>query len=154
MTDIVILVCAAAATAAAVSLIVYDIRYSILPDILVALLGISAIGLLLLGAPLMPSAFFACMAAALGFLVFLAVRHLVSRWKNREAMGLGDVKLVLPLGLFLGLDFGFGLMAACLLQIAVFPFVPRNAEVPFGPALIAGTAAILILRAAGFLPVN
>lgn len=154
MTEILILVCSAVAITTAAALIAYDIRYSILPDILVALLGVSTTGLLLLGAPFMPSAFFACMAAALGFIVFLAVRHLVSRWKNREAMGLGDVKLVLPLGLFLGLDFGLGLMAACLLQVAVFLFVPPDAEVPFGPALIAGTAFILLLRVTGFLPMN
>jgi len=79
-----------------------DFRTGYLPDVLqiaAALLGIAALAL---GSPIGVTWGPALFGAAGSAAVFYALRHVVSLWKQREAMGLGDVKLIAVAGLWLG----------------------------------------------------
>lgn len=135
-----------AAIAIAVALAVIDMKKGILPDRLVLPLFLCAAVLLLLHSPLMPELSAALFGACVGVASFAIVRRVVSRLKGVEAMGLGDVKLMAPLGLFMGLDIGSGILVACLAQILLFLLSRSRGEMPFGPALLAGAAAIVIYR--------
>lgn len=130
----------------AAALAAIDMRKGILPDKLVLPLLLCGGVLLFLRSRLMPELPSAIFGACVGVVSFVLVRFVVSRAKGVEAMGLGDVKLMAPLGLFMGLDIGSGILVACLAQIVVFLLCRRRGEMPFGPALIAGAAAIVVYR--------
>ena len=77
-----------------------------------------------------------CAGLACG-LVFLVIHSI-----SRGSLGLGDVKLVMTCGWWLGLislaAVFAGLMAACLLAVA-YSLVARQRQFAFGPWLAAGT---------------
>ncbi|MBK8976503.1 MAG: prepilin peptidase [Planctomycetes bacterium] len=94
------------------------------------------------------------LASALGALVGGGVVWLVrvvGGWVfRREAMGLGDVKLMLGVGAFLGwqgalLTFFVGALLGALLGSLRRLFV-RGDELPFGPYLAAGAVGALFMR--------
>ncbi|MEM8885529.1 MAG: A24 family peptidase [Planctomycetota bacterium] len=79
------------------------------------------------------------MGALFGFCVFEGFRRLMSRIANMEVMGMGDSKLVMMMGAFLG---PFGVMLAlfpgmiCGLVIGViYTRIMKSPHFPFGPAL-------------------
>jgi leader peptidase (prepilin peptidase)/N-methyltransferase len=78
----------------------------------------------------------------------LAVRWIGGVIMRREAMGLGDVKFMAMCGLMLGpvgvlLAIGLGLLSGAVLGLAIWG-VTRNREIPFGPFLALGAAAVLL----------
>ncbi|MFA6459222.1 MAG: prepilin peptidase [Candidatus Paceibacterota bacterium] len=131
---------------------VYDIRHKIIPDSLVFTFDALALVSLFVGGTTwwhMPS-YEALLAGPLLALPF-ALIWLVSRG---EWMGLGDAKLVLGIGWFLGINAGINaiilsfwigaLVSVIWLFYTYKKFKPRT-EIPFGPYLILGMYIVLIL---------
>ena len=128
---------------------VYDIKHKIIPDrFSVVLLGIAfirGIGLALVA----HSMFLPMVATSLGVALFFALLWLVSggRW-----MGLGDAKLALGLGLFLGypvgasiaiLAFWLGTIPALVL-LTMRKGITMKSEIPFAPLLALSTLILYV----------
>ncbi|MFJ9393893.1 prepilin peptidase [Streptomyces californicus] len=144
-----------ALTPVAVLLAVVDRRVHRLPDLLTLPLAAAAV-LLLGGAALLPGAAGSWTSGLLGglalggfyFLLFLI---------NPNGMGFGDVKLALALGvalgwygwavLFVGGFAGFLFGAAYGLGLVLLRGAGRKTGIPFGPFMITGTLAGLLLGA-------
>jgi leader peptidase (prepilin peptidase) / N-methyltransferase len=141
-----------------------DLEERILPDEIT--LGGSAAALLLAGVVAVPGSFGAmllphvalrwqslmnaCLGALLLTLPIWLIGAAYGRLRGREALGLGDVKLLAMLGLFLGPENGLfalliGAVAGSIAGIAMLLWTKQDArsyEMPFGSFLCAG--AILI----------
>lgn len=132
-----------------------DLEHRYLPD------ELTAIAALLAGAPLVLG-ILEPLAALTGALLFgglsWGLRAVVSWRVGREAMGLGDVKLMAMAGLWLGP----GLLAPFLLLAGVgglvFALAKRLGgdtapEVPFGPALVLSLMVLLLLQWGALAPI-
>ncbi|SFF13707.1 prepilin peptidase [Blastococcus tunisiensis] len=135
--------------AVALLLAVVDLREQLLPNRILLPGGIGSAVLLVLAAALddgWPDLLRAAVAAAICFAVLLVMALLAP-----AGLGMGDVKLAGLLGLMLGwlgwpavlLGFfaGFLLQALVGLVLLVLRRAGRRTELPFGPALLAGTFA-------------
>lgn len=85
------------------------------------------------------------MVSASGVLFIVALIGLLI-YKNDGAMGMGDVKIFMPIGLFLGwklalLSLFLSIMAGGIISIflLVFRIKDRKSAIPFGPYIILGT---------------
>ncbi len=121
-----------------------DIRLGIIPDEINIFLGVAGVLLLLVPAPLGAGAVLAKVLAALGAGAFFALLIAVTRGKG---MGMGDLKLAIPLGLIFGWpDILLALMAAFVIGAIVGVFaIARGTRsikgtLPFGPFLAVGAA--------------
>ncbi len=136
--------------AAGVLLAVIDVRERLLPDrvVLPALAGGTALLLLAAGADgTWPALLRAVLAAAALFAAYLALALL-----SPGGLGMGDVKLAAVLGLYLGwLGWpavllgtlaGFVLQALAALVLLASRRIGLRAELPFGPAMLAGAALV------------
>ncbi|MHB1206201.1 MAG: prepilin peptidase [Rhodospirillaceae bacterium] len=156
------LVCLAVLTVGLVWLSVVDLRTGYLPDPLQAVLAVAGLGIAVYGSPVGIGWKAALAGAALNGGVFWGLRWLVSRMKGREAMGLGDVKLVAVGGLWLGPVALPYIMAAggilTLLGVGVLSLIRRRAmwrgEMPLGPGLAAGILAMFIAALAHISPAD
>jgi len=119
--------------------LVFDLKYMILPDFSTYILIISALALWSL------SAFgdWSYLWSMVGAFSFLLLLHLGTKGKG---MGLGDVKLALFMGLFLGFPgvvvafyVAFIVGAVVGVGLMIFKKVGRKTMIPFGPFLILGT---------------
>ena len=123
-----------------------DFRTGYLPDPLQIFLAVTGAGVLMAGSPAGITWPLALIGAAFNASVFWGLRWVVSRIKGREAMGLGDVKLVAVGGLWLGPWALPWIMAvggtATLVGVSIASAVSRRAlwrgEMPLGPGLAAG----------------
>jgi len=118
---------------------VFDVKYMILPDFSTVILVISALVFWGFG-HLGEWNYLVSAAAAFGFLGLL---YLITKGRG---MGLGDVKLAIFMGLFLGwqktiLAFYIAFVGGALIALVlmVFKKAGRKTLVPFGPFLIFGT---------------
>ncbi len=151
-----------------------DLEERILPDELT--LGGSAAALLLalfvavpgsFGAMILPhlalrwqSLLNACLGALLLSLPIWLIGAAYGRLRKREALGLGDVKLLAMLGLFLGPENGLfalliGAVTGSIAGIAILLWTKQEArsyEMPFGSFLCAGAMLIPFLSARWQLP--
>ncbi len=120
-------------------IVVYDLRHKIIPDSLSLLFGILAFIGLFFFHNLSISEFLSGIILALPFFLFWLLSH--GRW-----MGLGDAKLVLGLGYFLGLSLG---LSAIVLAFWIGSIVGlglvllkkgygMKSELPFAPYLVLG----------------
>jgi len=129
----------------------YDIKHKIIPDefvytfILLSLVNMSIGGSSLWHVPSI-SAFVAGPLLALPF----ALLFLVSKGKW---MGLGDAKLVLGIGWFLGIGLGINALilafwiaavVSVIWMLATYERFKAKTEIPFGPYLILGMYLVLI----------
>ncbi len=134
------------------ALAVVDLRTGFLPDWLQAFLALAGLAVAVIGSPIGVTWFWALVGAVLNGAVFWGLRWLVTRWKGREAMGFGDVKLVAAGGLWLGPWALPYIMAAggvlTLLGAGLVGVVTRKpvwrGEMPLGPGLAAGILASFI----------
>lgn len=137
-----------------VALFVIDLRFMILPNHLVLILGV--LGILHAGwigfsegTAMLPVSFL--LSAGLYFLLSWSLRLLMSFFLRRESMGWGDVKFFAAAGawigmealpLFLILSGGVGIFLGFLWR-----YVKNERIFPFGPALILALYAVLIINA-------
>lgn len=134
------------------ALSVIDLRTGYLPDPLQIALGAAGLGIAVVGSPIKVSWQLAILGAAVNGGLFWALRWLVSRLKGREAMGLGDVKLVAAGGLWVGpLALPYIMAAGGILTLAgaglaglVTGRAVWRGEMPLGPGLAAGILACFI----------
>jgi leader peptidase (prepilin peptidase) / N-methyltransferase len=139
--------------AAAVELSVLDLRHRLLPNatVLPALAvcaGLAVIAALATGRPEL------FLQGALGA-VALFLLYLVLALISPASLGMGDVKLAALIGLVLGLHgwqswfagtfWGFLAGALAALAVVAFRRGSRRTSIPFGPAMLAGATAALLL---------
>jgi prepilin signal peptidase PulO-like enzyme (type II secretory pathway) len=123
-----------------------DLRTGYLPDPLQMALAGAGLIVLAVGSPIGLSWQMALAGAALNGGIFWGLRWLVTRLKGREAMGLGDVKLVAAGGLWVGpLALPYIMAAGGILTLVgalVTGLITRKpvwqGEMPLGPGLAAG----------------
>ena len=131
----------------------YDIRYEIIPNsILIA--GVAA-RIVLLGIQILmsPQDFAYYAVNAFGACIALLITGEICRLVSRESVGMGDIKLLAMIGLFLGVDSSFYTVMASILVLfvlSVFLLITkkadRNTAIPFAPFLLVG----LILSTVGY----
>ncbi len=147
-------VCAGALTLALSVLAYIDLRTGYLPDVIVAPLAAAGLLVAVIGSPIGVTWLMAIVGGALNAGVFYGLRWLVTRVKGREAMGLGDVKLMGAAGLWLGPVALPYIMAvgglSTLAGAAAASIVVRKAvwrgEMPLGPGLALGIWGVFILQ--------
>ena len=140
---------------AAVELTRIDLSFHILPNRLVGpLLGV---GLVLLTGSAMSSGEWPALLRGIIGLVILFVCYFILALISPNGIGMGDVKLSAPLGLYLGylgwphlfyggaLGFVAGGVAAALLVLKNRGNKPK--EVAFGPSMLAAALAVILLSA-------
>ena len=120
-----------------------DAACRILPDAMTAPLALAAlpVSLWILRVDLLD-----CLAGGiLGAGLLFGLRRVFFAWRGVEALGLGDVKLMLSLGFLCGLHMlPLLLLTASLSCLAASPYwlagapSPRAAQIPFGPFLALG----------------
>jgi leader peptidase (prepilin peptidase)/N-methyltransferase len=129
-----------------------DFKTGYLPDVIVGPLGLIGLAVALIGSPIEVSWQMALLGAAINGGVFYGLRWLVSRLKGREAMGLGDVKLIAVGGLWLG-PFALPYIMAVagiltLLGAGIGGAIMRKAvwkgEMPLGPGLCLGIWGVYV----------
>lgn len=121
-----------------VSVFIIDYENYIIPDELVYLLTVISVLVILIS----PSELTVYNNLFSGFLisVILLLLHLIT---NKKGMGLGDVKLVLPLGIFLGLPDSLIFLLLSFVIGAIIGLIliflgnkKLKSKIPFGPFLI------------------
>jgi len=119
---------------------VFDLKYMILPDFSTIILIICAVVLILGG---FKGLFLQNFLTALIAAVFLLVLNLITKGKG---MGMGDVKLAIFMGLFLGFPkiivafyVAFIVGAITGIFLMIFKKAKKKTQIPFGPFLILGT---------------
>lgn len=141
----------------ALLLAVIDLRQKLLPNRVLLPATAVMVGLLALAAGLedaWPDLRRALLAAAVSFAVLLVMALLAP-----TGLGMGDVKLAALLGLalgwfswdavLLGFFLGFVLQAVLALGLLAARRAGRDTELPFGPALLAGALAVVLLAGDG-----
>tara|TARA_R110000868_G_scaffold241255_2_gene495790 strand:- start:1330 stop:1824 length:495 start_codon:yes stop_codon:yes gene_type:complete len=146
------LACLAVLSTGLVALAVIDFRTGYLPDPLQAILALAGVGVVAIGSPVGIVWEWSALGFAINSALFWALRWLISRLKGREAMGLGDVKLVAVGGIWLGplaLPYIMAaggiltLLGAGIATLATGKPVWRG-EMPLGPGLAAGILGVFI----------
>jgi len=118
---------------------IFDLKYMILPDFSTIILVILVVGFVI-GRPL-ESPLQQHILAAVGSTLFLGVLYLITKGKG---MGLGDVKLAIFIGLFLGYKAVVAYYVAFLTGavlgggLMLLNKVKKTTPIPFGPFLILG----------------
>ena len=128
--------------------LVFDLKYMILPDFAnYSLIAISILLIIMGGHKGTPLQF---ILTGLGSLLFFFILNRI-KIRGSEAMGMGDVKYALFMGLFLGwpntvmaIYFAFVIGAIVSIVLLVFKIIKRENPIPFGPFLILGTVVAKI----------
>lgn len=119
--------------------LVFDLKYMILPDFSTVILIVLAFILLLLNHVMLALYILSALISA-GFLLIL---NLITKGNG---MGMGDVKLAIFIGLFLGFPntvvafyIAFIVGAIFGLILMIFKKETKKSQIPFGPFMILGT---------------
>ncbi|HEX7761135.1 MAG TPA: A24 family peptidase [Caulobacteraceae bacterium] len=92
-------------------------------------------------------------AAGVTAVLLLGLRFGYARWRGRSGLGLGDVKLLCALALWLGVATPWALVVAALLGlIAVALRPPRGGLIAFGPFIALGALSLGLLKEATAWP--
>lgn len=137
-----------------IAIFVIDLETKIIPDEL----SLSGFLLVFVSLVFASGSYFAHLVSGLGAAVFLLLIHLITRGKG---MGLGDVKLALFLGTFLGwpntpiwLFLSFLIGAVVGVYLIVIGKAKFGRQIPFGPFLIISAFLVLFFgkNLMGILP--
>lgn len=131
----------------AVGIIFIDIDFKIIPDSFIVIIGLLGIGIMVNN--YINAGFDGVVLNILGFVfglgIFLIIRLAGSMIYKKEAMGLGDVKLMAVAGLYLGLLNTFltiliSSVVASIIEVTLIKLKIRKKddEIPFGPYLVIG----------------
>lgn len=123
-----------------------EMEYGIIPDSLVALIAAGGLAFSFIN-PFLANSFWAgLIGGGAGFLSMMSIRWAGEKFFHKEAMGLGDVKLVSAIGLWFGWKGVFStLLCASLggslicLALLALKKLRRDSAVPFGPFLALGS---------------
>lgn len=130
---------------------VIDWRTRRLPDLLTVMVAVAGAYLAALRGP--EALMAGSVAAAVAGAVLLAVRHVLSRARGRQALGLGDVKLVCALALWLGVQTPLMVAAASILALGAWAIrPPADGRIPFGPMIAAAGWTIGFAMEVGLWP--
>ncbi|MGJ5206106.1 prepilin peptidase [Bradyrhizobium sp. HKCCYLR20261] len=155
MTDLIPLICLLVLLPTCAGLIWTDLRSGILPDGMNALVAASGF-VQAAWADLQDALWTAAAALAVGA-VLLLLRRLYFIARGRQGLGLGDVKFLMAATFWTGLaGLPILLLMATLSALATVlvlystgrPLSGQTA-LPFGPFLVGGLLAVLVLRASG-----
>ena len=137
----------------AVLLVVIDLQHHLLPNRVLLPAGLVGLALLTVVAATTDE-WSALVRALLGALA-LSAGLLALAWVNPSGLGLGDVKLGLVLGLYLGwlgwahllvgVVAGFVVQALVAVVLLALRRAGRDTQLAFGPALLAGALAVGLL---------
>lgn len=124
--------------------LVFDLKYMILPDFATyTLIAISILLIIIKGGHIGPPVQY--ILSGLGALLFFFILNRI-KIRGSEAMGMGDVKYSLFMGLFLGwpnimvaIYFAFVVGAVVSITLLILRKVKKENPIPFGPFLILGT---------------
>jgi leader peptidase (prepilin peptidase)/N-methyltransferase len=135
-----------------VMIFVYDMRHRIIPNGFLyplAIIAFCGVFLLPVALGIRPT-----MSTLWGFLSGpIVALPLLALWAitKKKGMGLGDVKLVIPLGWLVGLSGGFAMLlmsfwigAIIAVVLLVFGGKHMKSEIPFGPFIIVGFAIVFL----------
>ncbi|MDU1691940.1 MAG: A24 family peptidase [Bradyrhizobium sp.] len=156
MTSAIDILCIAALLPTCAGLIWTDLRSGLLPDWMNAIITIS--GLVRMAAGDDPSSALWGAAAALAVgIVLLLLRRLYAMVRGRQGLGLGDVKFLMAATLWTGLS-GLPILllvatmtalAGVLVLFVMGRRLTGQTALPFGPFLVIGLLAVLVLQAIG-----
>ena len=156
MTSAIDILCIAALLPTCAGLIWTDLRSGLLPDWMSAIIAIS--GLVRMAAGDDPSSALWGAAAALAVgIVLLLLRRLYAMVRGRQGLGLGDVKFLMAATLWTGLS-GLPILllvatmtalAGVLVLFVMGRRLTGQTALPFGPFLVIGLLAVLVLQAIG-----
>lgn len=137
-----------------VALFVIDLRHMILPNQLVAILGILGLvhaGWLGMEAGSIDALLARLISAGLYLALSWSLRMLMTFFLRREAMGLGDVKFFGAAGAWIGIEaLPLFLVSSGFFGLLVglyWKYGKKEKIFPFGPALILALYAVLIINA-------
>ncbi|HYD19382.1 MAG TPA: prepilin peptidase, partial [Patescibacteria group bacterium] len=147
------------------SIIAIDLNFKIIPDglnLAMLLLGIVMLGLNAVQAPDAASFILerggqGITAAVIYIAASLFLRWAIMVWRKKDALGLGDVKFFGVAGFWLGLNPDAGaylMLVAGVIGIILALFwqrVKKEAEFPFGPAILLAFVAMLLWQGPVFL---
>ncbi len=147
--------CFAVLTAALSILSYIDFKTGYLPDVIVGPLALAGLAVAIIGSPIGVSWELALLAGVINGGLFYGLRWIVSRMKGREAMGLGDVKLIAAGGLWLGplaLPYimavgGIATLLGAFIAGAITRKPVWQGEMPLGPGLCLGIWGVFIAMA-------
>lgn len=146
------LACLSVLATGLIALSIIDFRTGYLPDPLQSALAIFGFVVIWYGSPVGITWKWGVLGIIINGVIFWVLRWLISRLKGREAMGLGDVKLVVVGGIWLGPFALPYIMAAggilTLLGAGIATFATGKpiwrGEMPLGPGLAAGILGVFI----------
>ncbi len=119
-----------------------DYRMQLLPDILtIPLLIVGFAYAVFVGIWVMPAE--SAVGALLGYVVPV-VASLIFVWKNPDALGGGDIKLMAALGAWLGFEkLMYAVLLSCVIFLVTVVLYRRKREGAFGPSLVMAAIAIV-----------
>jgi leader peptidase (prepilin peptidase)/N-methyltransferase len=144
------LACLAVLAIGLTALSVIDFRTGYLPDPLQVALALIGIGVCLYGSPIGITWELAVLGAVINGGLFWGLRRIVSKLKKRDAMGIGDIKLVAVGGIWVGpLALPYIMAAGGILTLLGAGFASWitgkpvwKGEMPLGPGLAAGILGV------------
>lgn len=147
------------------SIIAIDFNYKIIPDSLNLAMFVAGCVMLCVAAYQSPDALSFITAkggeglgaAVLYVSVSLALRQAIMIWRKKDALGWGDVKFFAVAGFWLGLNpdsAAYLMLVAGVIGIflaVIWQKIKKEAEFPFGPALLLAFVAMLLWQGPVFL---
>lgn len=128
-----------------------DARTRRLPDLFAVIIAVAALALAALAGR--PALIAGIVAAALAAAVLVLIRTIALRAKGDAGLGLGDVKLIAALALWLGPATPIMVAAAAILGLVATTVTPRaDRRRPFGPFIAVGAWAVGLMAEGGWTP--
>ncbi len=142
-----------------------DFNYKIIPDSLNLAMFMAGVAMMCVSAYQSPDAIAFIVsrggeglaAAILYVAVSLALRYAIMVWRKKDALGWGDVKFFAVAGFWLGLNpdsAAYLMLVAGVIGIIlalIWQKIKKEAEFPFGPALLLAFVAMLVWQGPVFL---